>query len=86
MPRDRAAQEVGTLSPGRGRAADAVPERDRASRSSSIRRVTRLSETARTWPEPHAWLREELEASRRVFGPRIKERDAGDDAPEPTPP
>ena len=59
---------------GPGRAVGAVSKRDRASQSSSIRWVNRLSEAVLTWPEPNAWFWEELEASRRVFGPRIKER------------
>jgi hypothetical protein len=37
------------------------------------------------WPEQHAWLQEKLEAFHRVFGPRIKELDAGAHTPEQTP-
>ena len=37
------------------------------------------------WPEQHAWLRDKLEAFHRVFGPRIKELNAGDNAPDMRP-
>ena len=36
------------------------------------------------WPSQDAWLQEELEAFHTVFGPRVKELNAGDDTPEPT--
>ena len=37
------------------------------------------------WPEQHAWLRDKLEAFHRVFGPRIKELNAGDYAVDLSP-
>src|SRR4051794_11540625 len=61
--------------------------RDRASRSSSIRWVTRLSETGWTWPEPHARLREGGAGGvPEGVGARISEPDDGEDTPDPTPP
>jgi len=65
-----------------------LEKRDLPGRKQSNVVLRRLADPTRRedWPEQHIWLKVNLKAFHRVFGPRIKGLDAGEYTPEPTPP